>query len=197
MTGWIIAAAVFGFFALILGTSAKCRLSYQDGEFCVKVGFWCFWFTVFPQQKKEKPPEKQPEKKADSDKPPKEEPEKKKEKTDFSLIRNLIGSGLKGFQTVWRHLIFYNLRLRVVVGDEDAAACALQYGKLCGAVYGGLAAAKNLARLREKEISLSCDFSKNRTECDLQAFVRIRILFVFGAAFRMLFHLAVNTMKNG
>ena len=32
--------------------------------------------------------------------------------------------------------------------------------------------------------------------CDIEAAAQIRIVFIFGAAFRMLFNLAVNTIKN-
>lgn len=200
MTGWIITAVVFAFFTIILITSVKCKLAYKGEDFLVKAGVLCFWFTLFPQKeksekvKKTKKKSKNEKKKADNSETQK--PKKKKDKLDFSLIRNLIDSGLKGLQTLWRHLIFYNLCIRITVGDEDAAECALHYGKLCGLIYGGIAAAKNIANLDEKEISLFCDFSKNETEYDVEAAVRIRIAFVLGAAVRMLFHLVVNTIKN-
>ncbi len=196
MTGWIITAAVFAFFAMILITNVKCKLFYRDEKLLVKVGFWCFWFTLFPAKEKKEKPKKERGKKQASTPRAEKEPAEKKEKLDFGLVKNLISSGLKGLKTLWRHLVFHGLRLRITVGDEDAAECALRYGKLCGVVHGGIAAAKNLAHLEAKEISLSCDFTKNKTVYDIEAAARIRIVFIFGAAFRMLFNLAVNTIRN-
>ncbi len=195
MTGWIITGAVLAFFALVLATSIKCRVYYDGEKVQVWVGFWMFWFSVFPQKKEDKK-EKISKKKREEDSSKQQEHSKKKDKLDFGLIKNLLGAGIKGLKIIWRHLIFYNLRLKIIVGHENAAECALRYGKLCSFVYGGIATGKNLANIHEREISLSCDFSKNRMEYDIDASAKIQIVFLLGAAFRMLFYLVVHTIKN-
>jgi hypothetical protein len=196
VTGWIIAGVIAAFFALVLATTVHIRVSYREDGPRVWVGFWWFRFRLYPPKpKKEKKPKAKPEKQPKE--PPKEEPKpEKKQKLDFELVKNLVSSGFKGLGVLFRHLKFKMFLLRIVVGSEDAAECAIQYGRICAAVHGGLAVASNLVHLKAKEISIDCDFKRNETELELDAQAGIRIVFVFGAAFSMLFRFAANTIRN-
>lgn len=196
MTGWIVTGSILAFLALLLSINLHINFSYREKQPLVEAGFWFFRFRLFPPKPKKEKKKKAVKKAEPAQKKDKQEPEPKKEKMDFEFILNLIGSGAKGLGTLLRHLRIKRLVLRIVVGDEDAAQCAIQYGKYCALVHGGLAAATNLVHLKAKEVSINCDFKRNETEIEAGALVGIRVVFVFGAAFRMLFHFVANTIKN-
>lgn len=197
MTGWIIALSILAFLTLLLFCSIHFEVIYKDGEARVRLRYLFLRFRLFPKkEKKKRKVEKEAGEEKEKEKPEEEKSAEKKKKTDFETLKNLVGSGYAGLKTIWRHLVFRVFVLRIVVGDEDAAECAMQYGKLCAYVYGGLAVAKNLMKLGTREISLSCDFEKNKTEYEVQASAKIRVVFIFGAAFRMLFHFIANTIRN-
>ena len=109
---------------------------------------------------------------------------------------NMISSGGKGLRVLLRHLNVRFLLLHIVAGNEDAAECALLYGKISAAVYTGLAVAENIVSIRKRDISLRCDFDAKQTRVEAQTQLSIRVIFVLEAACCMLLRFVANTIKN-
>ncbi len=61
--------------------------------------------------------------------------------------------------------VFQAFTLRVVVGDEDAADCAITYGRLCGLIYPTVTLLDSAFTYRQRTVDLRCDF--NREDIDL------------------------------
>ncbi len=86
--------------------------------------------------------------------------------------------------------------VNVMVGGEDSAAAAVNYGKISALVYGGLAFLRNLIRIKVKSISINCDFLKNNIEQKIFFKVKIRIFHIVLAALRIGYIVLVNTLKR-
>lgn len=198
MTGWIITAVILALIAGVLLINLSARFSFHDNDPLLRVGALGFWFQVYPQKKKK--PKKQRKKKVEKTEQPEEKQpqkqEKPKEKLDFDLIMNMISSGGKGLRVLVRHLNVRFLSLHIVAGNEDAAECALLYGKISAAVYTGLAVAENIVSIRKRDISLRCDFDAKQTRVEAQTQLSIRVIFVLEAACCMLLRFVANTIKN-
>jgi hypothetical protein len=61
--------------------------------------------------------------------------------------------------------VFQVFTLRVVVGDEDAADCAITYGRLCGLIYPTVTLLDSAFTYRQRTVDIRCDF--NREDIDL------------------------------
>lgn len=67
------------------------------------------------------------------------------------------------------------LILHLTVGGEDAAACALNYGRTCAAVGGVLPVLENTFRIRRRDIQIQCDYAQHGLDCFAQAELTVRI----------------------
>jgi len=170
-------------------------VSYYEEEPSVKAGFWFFWFRIYPKKEKKKKVKKAAGK-GHRTKQEKKPEKKKKDKIGFDLIKNMISSGIRGLRIFFRHLVVKDLCLRIIVGDEDASACAIRYGRLCGIVGGSLATVKNFICVRERDISLSCDFNRKTSEYEASVTAKIRVCFVLEAALSVFFHFLINSIKK-
>lgn len=197
MTGWIIGLSVVLLFALILFSSVRLKLFYEKEEFRVLVGFWFLFFQVYPvKDKKEKKKGKTPKQKKEKiDGTTKPKPQKEK-KLSLDFILLLIKSAWKGLKVILKHVRITGLRLHIVVGDEDAAECALLYGKVSAFLNGGLSAAKNLMMIQVKDVTLDCDFSRKDVSVDGSCTVQMKVVFLFGAVIRMLYCFIANTIED-
>ena len=67
----------------------------------------------------------------------------------FARIGQLIGRG-----------VFKEFTLRVVMGDEDAADAAMNYGRLCGVVYPLITMMDSAFTFRRRTVDLRCNFGQ-------------------------------------
>lgn len=67
------------------------------------------------------------------------------------------------------------LELRVLVGGEDPAACAMTYGSMCAAVSGVLPAVEGVFHIDEKSIDISCSFDEAKTKISASAAATVKI----------------------
>ena len=95
-----------------------------------------------------------------------------------------------------RHFRVTGLELTLIVGGDDAAETALNYGKLCAVVHGSLAALKNLIRVRVKRIDISCDFCGGATRQQMAFKLEIRLGILLWALLRMAAGFLAHTYKR-
>ena len=70
----------------------------------------------------------------------------------FARIFQLLGKG-----------VFKHFTLRVVVGDEDAADAAMNYGTICSIIYPTITLLDSAMTFRRRTVDLRCDFSEEKT----------------------------------
>ncbi|MBR4308028.1 MAG: DUF2953 domain-containing protein [Oscillospiraceae bacterium] len=81
----------------------------------------------------------------------------------FQRIGRLLGRG-----------VFHQFTLRVIVGDEDAADCAMNYGRICGLIYPTITMLDSAFTYRRRTVDLRCDFNAEKTEIFYEGLLRYR-----------------------
>ena len=59
--------------------------------------------------------------------------------------------------------VFKHFTLRVLVGDEDAADAAINFGRYCGIIYPTVTLLDSAMTFRRRTVDLRCDFEKEST----------------------------------
>ena len=184
---------ILAIIGLILILPIQICLHYDGQEgfrFCLKVA----WIPLFDSSKepKDKPPEEAP--KEDKPKEPKPKKAQKGGGAAASLLNFLglgdiasianakkaldqkglmqmladIGSALGAIfarigQLIGRG-VFKEFTLRIVMGDEDAADAAMNYGRLCGVVYPLITMMDSVFTFRRRTVDLRCDFDQENVD---------------------------------
>ena len=205
--GWIIFGCIIAFFAALLSLSLTFTVQYTE-ELLVSVGIgplkYGLLVTEEEQQrrdarkaeksaKKKKPPRPPSAKKAAQ---PKKRPEKGNVRETVQMVWDLICSAAKPLPLLLRHFRVTKLELDLVVGGDDAAETAVNYGKLCAVVHGSLAALKNLIRVKVKRVDISCDFCGGKTRQQLAFQLKIRLGVLLWTALRMVAGFLAHTYQR-
>lgn len=142
-----------------------------DGSAAVQLLIWKLRIS-FPGKKK-------PEKEASANAPFDKSAPKK---MDASLVKGWLAAALSRRQDILTLIgrAIHTPRidvliLRLTAGGQDAADCALNYGKLWAAVSGMLPVLENTFRIGKREIEIWCDYEKKETSCFAQADLTVRI----------------------
>jgi len=153
--GWYIAGGLLALIVALLLAPVRVKAKYEED--LIISGKWLFWTVpLYP------PPERQ--KKLAKEKPREVEP--KPEKRRRKLRAEEVIDGAIDYITRCRgglRLIFRSLRIRrlrvdwTIVG-EDAAACAIRYGRACAYLGAALATARNFIRIQKAELRVRPDF---------------------------------------
>ena len=173
---------------------------YNELALTVKVLF--FKITILPTpEKKEKPKKEKPKKKEKKPKPKKEEKPKKEKKKKPSLLDKLREKkGLSGlvslFASIARialgalrdiisHIVVKKFDLAIALSGEDASTVALNYGKLCAAIYPSINVITSSTVCKDYNIAIEPVFNPDRkTEIDFQTHFYLRIIFVIWEALK-------------
>lgn len=85
------------------------------------------------------------------------------------------------------------LELRAVCAEGEPDEAAMEYGKLCAAVYPIVGIVDNIIPInrRRLRLDLRCDFEAERSAFDLTAVIRARL----GSALRALWHIVLDEAK--
>ena len=196
MVGWIVGLSIILLLVLLLFSSIRLKISYREEKFSVAAAFWFFRFPLYPPKPKKKKTGTVKTQAAGDVSEKKQTQEQKEKKLSLDFILLLVKSAWKGLRVLFRHLRVTGLKLHVIVGNEDAAECALLYGKISACLNGGLAAAKSLMAVQVKDITLDCDFGRKDLCIDGSCAIQIRTIFLFGAVASMLYYFIVNTIEE-
>ncbi len=173
---------------------------YNELALTVKVLF--FKITILPTpEKKEKPKKEKPKKKKKPEqKKKKEKPKKEKEKKPSLLDKLREKKGLSGlvslFASIARialgalrdiisHIVVKKFDLAIALSGEDASTVALNYGKLCAAIYPSINVITSSTVCKDYNIAIEPVFNPDRkTEIDFQTHFYLRIIFVIWEALK-------------
>lgn len=197
--GWIIAASIVLFFALLLAGRVSVFFDYNN-DLALKIKYMCFTVVKLPKKKKKpKKPKKTKEKKDKKVKAEKEKDEKKKdEKKKFDLksltfddyidLLKMALSGVgKPLKKLLKSIVFSHMSINVIVGGSDAAKTAIKFGAMniaAGNVLGLLDSFFTLKPL--DDMNITADFQSENTLYDIYFEVRLTLFAALAAGFRLL-----------
>ena len=164
---------------IALLTPVKVRFSYDQGDMALTVRYGPVKLQLFPppekNKEKEKPPRKKKAKKPQKEK--KEKPRKPKAKINMDQILYaveklppILGRAMR---RTGRSIRIAPLKVYVLVAGSDPADTAQLYGRLTAAVGAGLPVLENVLGVKDVDIRLYTDFT--RQQMDLIADVGVSL----------------------
>ncbi|MCL2109149.1 MAG: hypothetical protein FWH20_07375 [Oscillospiraceae bacterium] len=94
---------------------------------------------------------------------------------DMKLIRMLLDSFAHPFKRLLKRVKITELYIDSVVGGDDAAKAAINFGLQNAAIYSAVAWLKSISSVRTERISIRADFMREDGEFFLHCKVRIKI----------------------
>lgn len=174
----LILLALLGFLVLFLVSPVFARIRYSE-ELTV-----CIWVLGIPVYRYSSAKPKRPKRKAD--KPRKNKKKKTEEKPSFladlakrlktdgvgavvSEVKELADEVVGGLRRVARSVVVDRLQLELVVASEDAAATAINSGRVCAVLYPALTAIQSVVRVRRRAVTVVPDYlaEKGRVQADI------------------------------
>lgn len=102
----------------------------------------------------------------------------------FSEILMLL---LKKLWFVVKRLKFTRFKLHIAVATDNAASTAIEYGRICSAVYPILAFLETNADFKSKEVNVSADFDKTDSAVTASISVTTRLIYFLIVAVSAIF----------
>ena len=198
MTGLLI---FFGIIALILGIlliPVHAAAYYKD-EFSLKIRFLFFFeYVLFPMKEKKK--EEKPEKTETVKETAPEKTKKEKRKMTLEETVDFIVESVQkygpGAKMILRNIRFHKIELYWKVGAEDAAACGIKYGRICGWLSGALGFFRNLTRIEKTKMRVFPDFISEKDEIYGGADIEFNPLVILIGALRIAFVFLKDAAKK-
>lgn len=127
--------------------------------------------------------------------PPNTPSEAKKEKEkklgfDLKLVRELLKTASPPVRRLFRKIRLKNVYVDIVVGTDDAAKTAMQYGTTCMLVNSFFAMISNYITVKIGEINIEADFGAEKTDYFAYGVVKMRLSTALGCALWLLVRLA-------
>ena len=196
--GLYIFFGIIFFVLALLMIPVRAVADYKE-NFSLKIKFLFFFScTVFPMKEKKKG-EKPKEEKQKTEKAAEEKKKEKHRMTVEEIIDMIIDCVKKygpGAKMILRNIRFHRLELYWKVTAEDAAACGLKYGKVCGWISGIFGFFRNLMKIENAKIKVFPDFLSEKDEIYGGADVEFNPLIVIIGALRMAFVFIRDFLKN-
>lgn len=95
--------------------------------------------------------------------------EKKKEKSlgeKVGFLMDIWSSAKRPIRKILRGFHIGSVYIDFLVADEDAYKCAIKYGRVCTALYNGLALCGNIFTVKYKTVDVECGFGKDKSRWD-------------------------------
>ena len=173
--------------------------AYYKEEFSLKIKFLLFFkYDIFPMKEKKKEEKKEkaaPEKEKVPEKAKKEKRKMTLEETVDFIIESVQKYG-PGAKMILRNIRFHKIELYWKVGAEDAAACGIKYGRICGWLSGVLGFFRNLTKIEKTKMRVFPDFISEKDEIYGGADIEFNPLIVLIGALRIAFALLKDIIKN-
>lgn len=194
--GWIIAAGIVLFFALLLAGRVSVFFDY-NGELAVKVKYLCFTVMKIPKKAKPKPKPDKPKKSKKTKKSEKEGEEDGKKKKGgllknltFDDILELLKQALTGIgkplRRLFKSIVISHLSLNITVGGDDAAKTAIKFGAMNIAVGNVLGLLDSFLTLKPlDDLNIGVDFQSEQTLYDAYFEMRMTLFAGLVAVIRL------------
>ncbi len=185
--GWWILLGLLGLLLILLLIPVVAHVSFRQ-EAQAELSWLFFRWKLYPLPEEE---EAQPEEEETAAPQPAKKKKKvaKGEKMSFpqmvSLVLDVGSKLLPLVGKLCRHIVFYDLHLRILVAGEDAAVTAINCGRYNGWIGGVYATLQHLFTLKDPDIVIRPDFTGTETQIDFRCKIRLRPLIALVMAIRM------------
>ncbi len=114
----------------------------------------------------------------------------------IDILKELISLATGVFKGFFKRFIIRNIRVNIVVGGDDAADTAVQYGSVCAVVYPIMGQIYSRLNVLDYSADINCDFSENsKTKAEAHLFGTIRVIFIFSLVIKALFRALKTYIK--
>lgn len=214
MTALYIIGGIIAFFVLVLSIRINISGDYTD-DFFLSVSWLFLKFKIFPWEKKNKTHK---EKKPKEEKPAEEAPEDKKtaEKKDnifvtfyknkgfdgvIELINNAAYSLGRMLNSFRKHIVLREIFLNMTVAvNGDAAATAIQYGRVCQSVFPALSFICSTLPVKKYNAIVEPDYLAAENSAEFSFKISIRPIFFTNAivvlAVRLIFKVGIKFLMG-
>ena len=180
------------------------NIRFWDGKFTWEVRY--FGIRILPRPKSDKPKKK---KKKKDDLPKDDKPLRKKFLMDkiWDILQNiaekcdLAGSGIAALpgpvQMLFRSVTWSDIVTDIVIGGEDAAQTARQYGIVQAGVQTLVSASAHVIHVRRKDIRIGYDFTADNSTWNLDCKIRLRVGTLAGACIWLLWKFLMDRRDAG
>ncbi len=212
MTGLYIILGIIVFFVFLFSVRFTVYMDY-DKDFKLDVAWGFIKFRILPKKEKPEKPKKPKKEKKPKEKKPKEDvPAEKQDNIikafyknqGFSgvvqLLRDTVNAINGMFGGIFRHFIFRELKLNIIVGEADAHETAVVYGKTCSAVFPAMGLITSTCKVKEYDCEVRTNFCEKERTARFRVVFSIRPIFATNAAivlaFKLLFKVVFKLLKN-
>ena len=193
MIALYIIGAVLLILCVLLFSPVTVRLKF-DKDFYFKTEFLgiCF-FRIEPQKKEKNKNSKNTVSDKKTEKATENEAEKLwdklKEKYGFTgAVKKLFGLFFKiltPLKAFLKRIKIKNLKLKLVVAGEDAAATAIEYGTVCSAVYPIMALLESCVGIKAENIYIRSNFESSNCEFSFSFSLKMQVILLLVFAFKI------------
>ncbi len=193
MIALIIIGALLFLILLILFLPLNVFVSFKD-EFYVKVKF--VGIKLYETNEKKNQKDKKKTEGVSSEK--EENMALGESKELFSFLKKKYGfiGGVKKLLVLFRemlahikpylrHIKFKNIIVSITVSSDDAAATAIEYGKVCGLAYPVLSYLDSYSTVNFKKIDIKSDFDSNKKEFEFSLKIKLQIIYMLISVFKI------------
>ncbi len=190
MRPWMVWLLVLACLALLAAAKVGVHVYYREKKLRLDLLISKFRFTLLGRERKKPKGQKKRQ-------TPKEKTQKPKAQKVPKEGKPELKPWLQAVQTYWRELLelvgrvltsptLDVLKLQILVGGKDAAACAMTYGRICAAIGCVLPVVENTFGIRKRQIDVRCCFDRDTLDVTAEAAITIRIYEIFALAFSLL-----------
>lgn len=212
MTALYIIGGIIAFIVLLLSIRVNISGDYTD-DFFLSVSWLFLKFTVFPWKKKDKP-KKEEKKKDTQEEAPEDKKEGEKKENIFltfyknkgfdgviELINNAAYSLGRMLNSFKRHIVLRELFLNMTVSvNGDAAATAIQYGRVCQKVFPALSFICSTLPVKKYNTVIEPDYLGSANSAEFSFKISLRPIFFTNAlvvfVFRFIFKVGIKFLKG-
>ena len=162
----------------------------------VKIKYLFFRFTVVPAPEKKKKPkqEKEPEQK-----PAKPKKKQRKKHTPDEIIDGFIDAVHRygpGTKMILRNIRVHKLEGFWKIAGEDAAACAVRYGRVCALLNTAFGFIRHLVRIEKTKLKVYPDFLAEEEEIRVYTEIEANPIVILIGGVRIAFAFLKNMIKK-
>lgn len=176
---------------IVMRSSLALEVEYWNGKFVWSVRY--FGIRIFPGKEKEEDPEEEAKKDAEKKQKKAEAKAQKKEEKRRRLLADrfalklqelwenadMVSDILDAFPNAMRRLTrgmtWDRIETDIVVANDDAADCAIAYGRIRAAIHNLLAQAGRVMKVKQKRISIICDFAADQSRWNVRCRLKLRV----------------------
>jgi hypothetical protein len=147
-----------------------------DTEFVVLLQILWFKYKAYPFKERKKKVKKGKTQKVQQSKKPNRRQAKTDIKEIFKTIYHIYNSSSDLIQRFLGKIIVSKLFVEIIIGGDDPAQIAIEYGKTNAYVYSVLGILKNICIIKNQNINIGLDYQQKNTAFKLQTDFKLRLI---------------------